>query len=236
MLSGSSKETLSYQANLFKHHVPDFIQLLSQMIRYPSLLDEEIQETLLTTQYELEDHLKKVDERMTDLSHQAAFKNHPLGYPQFCLPNDLSLITRESLNRFRQRHFHPSNFVFAAVGVDHDEFVESIQSSFGDMDSSALYSSSDKGMTRTPAVYSGGTMTCLDETLPLTHCCVSFKSPSFLDSDIYAVSILQMLLGGGDSFSAGGPGKGMYSRLYTNVLSRFVAMIFFIFFAMKELN
>ena len=29
-----------------------------------------------------------------------------------------------------------------------------------------------------------------------------------------------MLLGGGGSFSAGGPGKGMYSRFYENVLNR----------------
>lgn len=27
------------------------------------------------------------------------------------------------------------------------------------------------------------------------------------------LTLLQMLLGGGGSFSAGGPGKGMYSRL-----------------------
>jgi len=30
-----------------------------------------------------------------------------------------------------------------------------------------------------------------------------------------------MLMGGGGSFSAGGPGKGMYTRLYLNVLNRF---------------
>ncbi|TMW41163.1 hypothetical protein DOY81_013758 [Sarcophaga bullata] len=29
------------------------------------------------------------------------------------------------------------------------------------------------------------------------------------------------MMGGGGSFSAGGPGKGMYSRLYTNVLNRY---------------
>ena len=33
--------------------------------------------------------------------------------------------------------------------------------------------------------------------------------------------MLQNLLGGGNSFSAGGPGKGMYSRLYREVLNRF---------------
>lgn len=35
-----------------------------------------------------------------------------------------------------------------------------------------------------------------------------------------ALATLQTLLGGGGSFSAGGPGKGMYSRLYTNVLNQ----------------
>jgi len=30
-----------------------------------------------------------------------------------------------------------------------------------------------------------------------------------------------MMMGGGGSFSAGGPGKGMYSRLYSNVLNKY---------------
>jgi len=32
---------------------------------------------------------------------------------------------------------------------------------------------------------------------------------------------MQILLGGGGSFSAGGPGKGMYSRLYTHILNHY---------------
>ncbi|KAJ3194213.1 Mitochondrial-processing peptidase subunit alpha [Dinochytrium kinnereticum] len=41
------------------------------------------------------------------------------------------------------------------------------------------------------------------------------------DPDIYALATLSTLMGGGGSFSAGGPGKGMYTRLYTQVLNRF---------------
>merc|ERR1712194_145412 len=33
--------------------------------------------------------------------------------------------------------------------------------------------------------------------------------------------VLQMMMGGGGSFSAGGPGKGMYSRLYEDVLNQY---------------
>jgi hypothetical protein len=32
------------------------------------------------------------------------------------------------------------------------------------------------------------------------------------------------MMGGGGSFSAGGPGKGMFSRLYLNVLNRLVPL------------
>ncbi len=34
------------------------------------------------------------------------------------------------------------------------------------------------------------------------------------------MTVLTYLLGGGNSFSSGGPGKGMHSRLYTRVLNR----------------
>ncbi|KAI7898889.1 Metalloenzyme, LuxS/M16 peptidase-like protein [Cokeromyces recurvatus] len=72
-----------------------------------------------------------------------------------------------------------------------------------------------------PAKYTGGTsfMETGPET-PFTHVYVAFEGLSIDDPDIYALTTLQILLGGGGSFSAGGPGKGMYSRLFTNVLNQ----------------
>lgn len=52
-----------------------------------------------------------------------------------------------------------------------------------------------------------------------THVYLGFDGLSIHDPDIYALATIQILLGGGGSFSAGGPGKGMYSRLYTHVLN-----------------
>ena len=40
------------------------------------------------------------------------------------------------------------------------------------------------------------------------------RAPAADIDDLVGIVILQQLLGGGDSFSAGGPGKGMYTRLY----------------------
>ncbi|KAK1751631.1 putative mitochondrial-processing peptidase [Echria macrotheca] len=78
-----------------------------------------------------------------------------------------------------------------------------------------------------PAHYTGGFLSLPPQPIPLnpnmhafTHIQLAFEGLSISDDDIYALATLQTLLGGGGSFSAGGPGKGMYSRLYTNVLNQ----------------
>lgn len=75
--------------------------------------------------------------------------------------------------------------------------------------------------------YTGGFLrlpnipTPLNPALPrLSHIHLAFEALPISHPDIYALATLQTLLGGGGSFSAGGPGKGMYSRLYTNVLNQ----------------
>lgn len=78
-----------------------------------------------------------------------------------------------------------------------------------------------------PAYYTGGYLALPplpvpqnNLSVPLSHVHLAFESLPISSEDIYALATLQTLLGGGGSFSAGGPGKGMYSRLYTNVLNQ----------------
>lgn len=78
-----------------------------------------------------------------------------------------------------------------------------------------------------PSHYTGGFLSLpplpppANPALPdLTYIHLAFEALPISSPDIYALATLQTLLGGGGSFSAGGPGKGMYSRLYTNVLNQ----------------
>ncbi|KAH7361573.1 mitochondrial-processing peptidase subunit alpha [Plectosphaerella cucumerina] len=78
-----------------------------------------------------------------------------------------------------------------------------------------------------PAHYTGGFLALppqppsLNPAAPaFSHIHIAFEGLPISSDDIYALATLQTLLGGGGSFSAGGPGKGMYSRLYTNVLNQ----------------
>ncbi|KAK4631598.1 Mitochondrial-processing peptidase subunit alpha [Fulvia fulva] len=79
-----------------------------------------------------------------------------------------------------------------------------------------------------PSHYTGGFLTLPPLEIPpnpalprVSHIHLAFESLPISSPDIYALATLQTLLGGGGSFSAGGPGKGMYSRLYTNVLNQY---------------
>jgi processing peptidase subunit alpha len=54
----------------------------------------------------------------------------------------------------------------------------------------------------------------------LCHIALNFQGASQSSKDLVPLAVLSTLLGGGDSFSSGGPGKGMTSKLYENVLNR----------------
>lgn len=91
--------------------------------------------------------------------------------------------------------------------------------------SASAFSTSRTSPLNTPSRYTGGNITLPPSDTPshlptFTHVHIAFEGLGIADSDIYALATLQTLLGGGGSFSAGGPGKGMYSRLFTNVLNQ----------------
>lgn len=73
----------------------------------------------------------------------------------------------------------------------------------------------------TRATYTGGHRFVYDPTQEFNHLYLAFEGVGIHDDDIYALATMQVMLGGGGSFSAGGPGKGMYSRLYTHILNHY---------------
>lgn len=106
------------------------------------------------------------------------------------------------------------------VGVPHEKAVAYASKYLGD------WESTHPPFAKEPAHYVGGE-TCIPPApvfggLPeFYHVQIGFEGLPIDHPDIYALAVLQTLLGGGGSFSAGGPGKGMYSRLYTHVLNQY---------------
>lgn len=68
-------------------------------------------------------------------------------------------------------------------------------------------------------VYTGGVSIDVREEMDMAHVFVGCEGVDANSDDVYALAVIQMLLGDGASFSSGGPGKGLLSRFYTGVMS-----------------
>ncbi|KAG5834538.1 hypothetical protein ANANG_G00262550 [Anguilla anguilla] len=119
--------------------------------------------------------------------------------------------------------------VLAGVGIEHEQLVDCARKYLLGM--KPVWGASTPGnVDLSVAAYTGGIIktekdmsdVSLGPTpIPeLTHIMIGLESCSFLEDDFIPFAVLNMLMGGGGSFSAGGPGKGMFTRLYLNVLNR----------------
>lgn len=193
-------------------------------------------------QFEIEDLNVRPDPEplLTEMLHKAAFDQGPLGNPKICPIENIEKITSRDIYSFMNTLYQPSRTVLACIGIDHAEFVRMSKERFAAkqpiwLESQGLLNKkySEQPIDNREAVWQGGS--CIVEKdlsdliqgsnnqLPeLAHLVVGLEAPKFVDeTDFVACCVMNTLMGGGGSFSAGGPGKGMYSRLYLNVLNKY---------------
>jgi processing peptidase subunit alpha len=134
------------------------------------------------------------------------------------LARSLYAPTLESLDAQTVSSFHNAtvnvgaNLAVVASGVNHELLVSIAQSAFAGAAQGVATAVPESPFVGGEAVFNGS-----DE---LRHFAVAFPGDK-CDGPNYVTSfMLSVLLGGGDSFSSGGPGKGMTSLLYTNVLCK----------------
>jgi processing peptidase subunit alpha len=210
----AGRENMVYQVDTLKSSVPEVVEMLADGIFEPKLLPWEVEEQKEIIKMELEDAKKNPQQMLQDLSHTAAFgTSSPLGKPLMCPPKNLGSVTPEMLKAFIDENYCPSNMVLAAAGYDHDELVALAEASFGKYEAGSL-------APAPAATYAGGEVR-LSSDDEMTHFALSFKAAGWKGKELVPLCVLNTMMGGGASFSAGGPGKGMYTRLYQNILNRY---------------
>ncbi|KAL1510788.1 hypothetical protein AB1Y20_007074 [Prymnesium parvum] len=209
----SARETIVYQMDTLKEHVPEALDMLAETILAPKFLPWELKEVAQAVSIELEEFSKLKQMLVQEMAHPAAFGgSSPLGKPLMCPPRNLSAITPEVLASYVSERLTPDKLVVTAAGYDHDQLVSHAKAIFGGL-------APGKPMATPPSNYEGGEMrTSADEDL--THFALAFKGCGWKDEALVPFCVLNTLMGGGSSFSAGGPGKGMYTRLYQNILNQ----------------
>lgn len=213
------------------------MEIIANAIWRAKNTNDELEEARMIVQYENDDMPKKIESTeplLTDWLHMAAFRDNTLGFSKFTSENALSKITKKHVNSYISQYHAPERIVVAGVGVDHDDLVAAVERHF--KPGTAMWEKNPEillpklpQIDNSVAQYTGGEVR-IDKDLStlavgtpypnLAHVALGFEGASYKDPDFVAFCVLHMLLGGGGSFSAGGPGKGMYTRLYTEVMNR----------------
>ncbi|XP_069097706.1 mitochondrial-processing peptidase subunit alpha [Pleurodeles waltl] len=227
----TSRDTTMYAVSADAKGFDTVVSLLADVVLQPRLSEEEIEMTRMAVRFELEDLNMRPDPEplLTEMIHAAAFRENTVGLPRYCPLENIDKIDQKVLHSYLQNYFTPSRMVLAGVGIEHEQLLECAKKYLLGVNP-VWGTGSLQDIDRSVAQYTGGIVkiekdmsdVSLGPTpIPeLTHLMIGLESCSFLEEDFIPFAVLNMMMGGGGSFSAGGPGKGMFTRLYLNVLNR----------------
>ncbi|KAM3825389.1 mitochondrial-processing peptidase subunit alpha isoform 1-T1 [Vipera latastei] len=226
-----STDTTMYAVSADSRGLDPMVSLLADVVLQPRLSDEEIEMTRMAVRFELQDLNMRPDPEplLTEMIHAAAYRENTVGLNRFCPAENIEKIDRTVLHSYLRNYYTPDRMVLAGVGIEHQQLVDCARKYFlGTVP--AWGSGKAEEVDKSVAQYTGGILklekdmsdVSLGPTpIPeLAHVMIGLESCSFLEEDFIPFAVLNMMMGGGGSFSAGGPGKGMFTRLYLNVLNR----------------
>jgi processing peptidase subunit alpha len=227
-----NREVLMYKCETLRGKAEEAVSLLADAVMHATHTDAEVAQARQVIAYQRMELMGQPQALVSEHAYTAAYgESTPLGRPEKCPENRIEAVSADTLRGFKAKYFTAPRVVLSAVGVDHEVAVRFAQRYFGDMrargDAGAL-----TGRPTSP--YLGGdvrsspdwsliphTVAASAAKTEFTHMMLAFPTVGWSHDDVVPVCVVDTLLGGGSSFSAGGPGKGMYSRLYQQVLMSF---------------
>jgi len=211
----SSRDGLIYQCELFSKDADMGLGMVKEIIREPAIEYWHFKKYHQEYLWRRGDDMGNAEKHLPELMHQAAWEGNTLGLPhwgdEFTVPNWKPETIRDWLEAF----VTPSRITVGAVGVDHNQVMELAEAYWGDLEEGAP-------VPNHKAQYKG---TSIKKAMKLddefAHVALVFETENWHSPDLMAMCTLNMMMGGGGHFSAGGPGKGMYTRIYQEALGRY---------------
>ena len=122
-MPGPGKETTSVYARVIDQHLPDALDVMTDMVFRPTLTDIDSERAVILEEIAM--YEDDPQEKVFDVLGEAVFGQHPLGRAIIGRASVIAETPVEEIARFHASRYVPSNIVIAAAGaVDHDRFVE----------------------------------------------------------------------------------------------------------------
>ncbi|XP_042404751.1 probable mitochondrial-processing peptidase subunit alpha-2, chloroplastic/mitochondrial [Zingiber officinale] len=217
--ASASREQMGYTYDALKLYTPQMVEVLIDSVKNAVVLDWGKRSQLKKLKTELGELSSNPQGLLLEVVHSAGYSGalanpvHSAGYsgalanPLIAPESAISHLNGTILEGFVHENYTAPRIVLAASGVEHEELVSLAEPLLSDLPKVPR-------PQEPKSVYVGGEYRCQSD-LPSTHIALAFEIPGgwHQEKEAMAATVLQVLMGGGGSFSAGGPGKGMHSRL-----------------------
>jgi processing peptidase subunit alpha len=218
-----ARELIAWVVECLPDSASPALDVIASTALKPHFDDSAVQRTKDDVALQIEDYRNAPEQFMPEMLHSIAFESPlagsaqgGLGRPLLCSTRELQKVSGASIEAFLRSRLVGKNVAIIGSGVDHYTLRRRAEELFGHLPAGGA-------QVQAPSVYRGGwkTLESTAEDADLTHVALGFDGARVGSPESYVAAVLQLLLGGGNSFSTGGPGKGMYSMLYRNVLAQY---------------
>lgn len=206
----AGREHMGYTSEMSSDRVGDIVPLLADVLN-PRLAEFELRDEKERLGEETREIQSDARRFLFETLHAEAYRNKGLGMPLYIPEVNLGELTTKNLRDYIRQFYSADRTVVTAVGgVDHSAFVKLVADSFG-----SLRKGEQKVSTPAAEYYGGEYRQAINLDTMLA---VAFQGVSWADKDVYALTVLQSLLGGwANGLGNAAPGVGITSRLGSKV-------------------
>ena len=188
----TTKEYTSYYFTTLDHHLPEAIEILSDMF-HNSLFDAE---DLEKEKGVIIDEINMYDDSPEDLVHellqQEVWQDHPLGYIISGEEEVVYRLTREQIIDFFNKHYSAKHLVISVAGNYNDNIMTLLEEAFGETCVQTAPS------VMNPPTYHR-TFVTREKDIEQVYMNLAFDGVTYFSEDKYVLAIVNSILGGGEN-------------------------------------
>jgi predicted Zn-dependent peptidase len=196
----TSREQVCYYARSLAEHLPDVVDVLSDIVCRSRLGAAEVDREKSVVREEILAYEDNPEEKVNDLLAEQMWGGHALGRPILGTAETVTGLTPDHLRQYFRRCYRPDRLLIAAAGaLDHDRVTELAERSFAPPDGEAIDLSG-------PPPDFPPTVRHIERDLQQLYVSLGARGVPDVHDDRYPLVVLNTLLGG-----------GMSSRLFQSV-------------------
>lgn len=186
----TSKEYTCYFAEVLDEHLPYAMEVLADMFFHSTFDEKEIAKEKNVVLEELNMCDDTPDELIHDLIAKATYNNHALGFSILGRQDVLQQLTADDLYAFMQAHYTSKNTVIAVAGhIREDQVVELVEQFFDEFPNQVQQFQQARPCVTKEHIFKA-------KDTEQSHICIGLKALHIGDAQLYALILLNNILGG----------------------------------------